>query len=146
MQPRKLDDQVSVAPQLNADDYQALADAGFKTVVNNRPDGEEPGQIDAAHARDLAEAAGLRYVHLPVTQQTMGPEAFRNFAQILEDYEGPILAHCRSGTRSAMLWSFASAMENTHEVDDILKATREADYDFAHFREALEKARKGELD
>jgi uncharacterized protein (TIGR01244 family) len=100
-----------VAPQLDAGAMQALADAGFKSVVNNRPDFEGgPEQPTSAQVEAAARAAGLEYRHLPVNGAYQSPEEIAQFRALLEALPRPILAFCRSGARSTKLYTAASAL------------------------------------
>lgn len=106
---RKLDDRVSVAPQITADDVDSLARSGFVTIVNNRPDGESADQPGGDSIADAARAAGLAYHAIPVTHAGIGANQVAAMAEVLKGAPGPVLAFCRSGTRSTHLWALASA-------------------------------------
>jgi sulfide:quinone oxidoreductase len=105
---------LSAAGKLDRADIEALADAGFKTIINNRPDGEDPGQFPAAEARKLAEARGIAYHHIPFTAATLTRAEVDAFAAALAAAEQPAVAHCRSGTRSTLVW----ALTRLREGDD----------------------------
>ncbi len=95
----------SVAPQLDPGAMAWAAHAGFKSVINNRPDFEGgPDQPTSAEIETAAHAAGLRYAHLPVSPMMQTPQEIAQFAQLLADLPKPILAFCRSGTRSGNLY------------------------------------------
>ncbi len=99
---------VSVAPQLGPEAMAPLAQAGYKSVVNNRPDFEGgPDQPTSAAIEAAAKAAGLVYVYLPVQPGYQSPEEIQKFAQLLSSLPRPILAFCRSGTRSGKLYRSA---------------------------------------
>ncbi len=101
---------VCVAPQLQPEAMAEAARAGFRSVVNNRPDHEHgPGQPTSAEMAAAALAAGLQYRHLPVDGGYQSPEEIAAFAQLLAELPRPILAFCRSGARSARLYEAASA-------------------------------------
>ena len=102
-----LDDTISVAGQLSPQDMAAAAAAGFTTVVNNRPDGEAPGQPTGAEIAAAAHAAGLAYHAIPVGQGGMSATQVDAMRAAIEGANGPLLAFCRSGTRSTMLWAIA---------------------------------------
>src|SRR5712672_797525 len=95
---------LSAAGKLDPADIEALAAAGVRTIVNNRPDNEDPGQLPAAEARRLAEAHGIAYHHIPFTAATLSRADVDAFAAAMRDASGPVVAHCRSGTRSTLLW------------------------------------------
>ena len=115
---------LSVAGKLDRDDIDALADAGVRTIVNNRPDDEDPGQLPAAEARRLAEAHGIAYHHIPVTAASLSRADVDAFAAVLGSAPQPVVAHCRSGTRSALLWALARMREAADPGSLIAEAAR----------------------
>jgi uncharacterized protein (TIGR01244 family) len=115
---------LSVAGKLDRDDIDALADAGVRTIVNNRPDDEDPGQLPAAEARRLAEAHGIAYHHIPVTAASLSRADVDAFAAVLGSAPQPVVAHCRSGTRSALLWALARMREGADPGSLIAEAAR----------------------
>ena len=107
---RALTPEVSVAPQLDPAAMALAAQAGFKSVVNNRPDFEGgPGQPTSAQMEAAARAAGLEYRFLPVNGAYQSPEEIAAFARLLEELPRPLLAFCRSGARSTRLFIAASS-------------------------------------
>jgi uncharacterized protein (TIGR01244 family) len=106
---QQLSADVCVAPQLEPDAMAWAAQAGFKSVINNRPDFEGgPDQPTSAVIEAAAIAAGLRYAHLPVSPAVQTPEQIAQFAALLAELPKPILAFCRSGTRSGKLFHAAT--------------------------------------
>jgi uncharacterized protein (TIGR01244 family) len=98
-----------VAPQLTPEAMADLAAMGFRSVINNRPDFEEgPHQPTSASVQAAAEAAGLQYRYLPVNGAYQSPEEIAAMAGLLRELPGPVLAFCRSGTRSTKLFLSAS--------------------------------------
>ncbi|MDX2275989.1 MAG: TIGR01244 family sulfur transferase [Hyphomonadaceae bacterium] len=129
----------AVAPQLALEDFAAAAAAGFKTVINNRPDGEAPGQPSSAEAEAAAKAAGLAYHHIPV-QGGPAPAAVEQMAAALEATRGtPVLAYCRSGMRSITTWGLAQAVAGARTPDEIVALAAEAGYDLSGARGALQR-------
>jgi uncharacterized protein (TIGR01244 family) len=105
---QQLSVELSVAPQLEPSAMAWAAQAGFKSVINNRPDHEEgPEQPTTAAMEAAAQAAGLSYAFLPVSPSYHSPEEVARFAQLLASLPKPILAFCRSGTRSGKLYRAA---------------------------------------
>ncbi len=101
---------VCVASQLEPAAMAEAAKAGFKSVINNRPDFEHgPDQPTSAQIEAAARAAGLEYRHLPVDGAFQSPEQIAAFAQLLQQLPRPILAFCRSGARSTRLYNSAQA-------------------------------------
>jgi len=105
----KIDDQVYAAGQLYEEDFAELARQGVKTIINNRPDGEEPGQPTAGHAAEVAAKYGIAYHYIPVGREGPTTQAVDQFAAALKDAQYPIVAHCRSGARSTNIYSLAKA-------------------------------------
>ena len=105
----QLDPRVFVSSQIRPEDLPGLKDAGFRWIVNNRPDDEEPGQPRAADIDAAARGAGLVYRHIPIATRIDDADALA-FARIVREAEGPVLAFCRSGTRSAHLWECSSRL------------------------------------
>jgi uncharacterized protein (TIGR01244 family) len=98
-----LTDAIAVSEQVLPSDMQAVADAGFRVLVNNRPDGEAPGQPTSAELEEAASRAGIRYVYYPVNGMNYPGPDIASLGAVL-DGDGPVLAFCRTGTRSANLW------------------------------------------
>ncbi len=106
---RTIDDHVAVAPQISPAEVAAIAQAGYREIVNNRPDDEEPGQPSGAEIAAAAQAAGIGYRAIPVTHSGFSGNQVEAMASALTAAAGPVLAYCRSGTRSAHLWALARA-------------------------------------
>lgn len=126
---RQVDQGFAVAPQLQPEDMARLAKAGFTTVMCNRPDGEEPGQPPLDTLRRAAEEAGLSFHHVPVSGGAFPEAAIAEFRRIRREASGPVMAYCRSGTRSITLDTLA----NPHglSVDDRLARAAAAGYDLS---------------
>ncbi|MGD9615875.1 MAG: TIGR01244 family sulfur transferase [Alphaproteobacteria bacterium] len=115
---------VSAAGKLDRGDIEALAASGVRTIVNNRPDGEDPGQLPADEARRLAEARGIVYHHIPVTAASLTTGDVDAVEAVLAAAERPIVLHCRSGTRSTLLWSLVRLREGAEPSSLIAEAAR----------------------
>lgn len=138
-QPRALTDNFAVSPQLTEADFAELAAAGYKTVINNRPDGEEPGQLSAAAAQRIAQSHGLTYVHIPVKMPELTSDTVEQFSVALAESPRPILAHCKSGTRSCVLWTMANAKQNTMPLEALMQQATQAGYDLTRMRPLIEQ-------
>lgn len=136
MQPKRLTDTLSVAVQIDADDIRALAAQGFRSLINNRPDGEEAAQPDSAALAAVAAQLGLAYRHVPVISGHVQDADVDDFAQALAALPPPTLAFCRTGTRSTMLWALDTA--RTQPVDEVLRTAAAAGYDLDALRPRLQ--------
>lgn len=125
------------APQLSKQDIARAATLGFRTIINNRPDGEAEDQLSAEEARQAAEKHGMAYLHLPVRGfQITDEDNVLAFVEALSNSREPVLAYCKSGTRSAMLW--AQALAGRIDVEDILWLSAKAGFDLDILAEELE--------
>jgi uncharacterized protein (TIGR01244 family) len=100
----KHSDSIGIAAQITPENVAEIAAAGYRVLVNNRPDGEEGGQPNSTAIAAAAIAAGLVYHHLPVTAMNFPGPHFDEMADLLDDASLPVLAFCRTGTRCANLW------------------------------------------
>ncbi len=132
----RLTETMSVAGQIAPEDLAAAATAGFTHIVNNRPDGEEPGQPGDDAMRAAAVAAGLGYTAIPVDLSGFNMDQVEAMAAALDAAPGPVLAYCRSGTRSANLWALAEAKRGG-DPDAIIAAAASGRYDVSGLRKAL---------
>jgi sulfide:quinone oxidoreductase len=124
-----------VAPQIAVADLAAARAMGIRTVINNRPDGEAPGQLADHEAKAAAMAAGLAYAFVPVVSGAMTMADVEAFGRAVEANDGPYLAYCRSGTRSSSLWALDAARRQ--EPATIIEAARRAGYDLSGLVPAL---------
>ncbi len=134
---RRIDESISVAPQIAPGDLGELGEDGFALVINNRPDHEEPGQPDGAAISEAARAAGMAYVAIPVTPGGFTHAQVTAMAEALAGAPGPVLAFCRSGTRSTNLWALAEASRGADPATLIAKAAA-GGFDLSGLRPALE--------
>jgi uncharacterized protein (TIGR01244 family) len=130
---RKLTENVLVSPQLALADVAAAAASGVAMIINNRPDGEDPDAPQSADIAAAAAAAGLNYVEIPVGHAGFSEPQVDAMIAALEQAEGPILAYCRSGTRSTLLWALAQAKQGENP-DAIARAAMQAGYDISPVR------------
>lgn len=127
----------SVTGQLAEADFQALAQAGYRTVINFRPDSEVPDQLASHDAERAAHAAGLVYVHIPAGKFNLFAETLvADTAHALAAASGPVLGYCGSGQRAAIVWAAATA--RVEPVDSVLATLKRAGYDLAFLRDDLE--------
>lgn len=129
MDIRKISEQLSVAPQIQAEELAAVKALGFVSVINNRPDQEETNQPSAKDVQAQAEAVGLSYKHQPVISGNITDEDIVEFKALLSAQETPVLAFCRTGTRCTMLWALASARPDN--VDELIETAAAAGYNIS---------------
>lgn len=125
---KQLDDRTLVAGQLSPEQLEEARRQGVTMIVNNRPDGEEPGQPLAAEIQRAAEQAGLEYRHIPISRG-IGPadvEAMRD--AIHASGNGKLLAFCRTGTRSTYAWAVAKRQDGVDPVE-LQRCAGQAGYD-----------------
>jgi uncharacterized protein (TIGR01244 family) len=132
-----IDDRVAIAGQLRPQDMKEVASAGFVAVVNNRPDGEAMfGQPRTADLKKAAEAAGLVFLDLPFSGPRATAEQVRAFADLLAERPGRVVAYCKSGMRSSLLWG-AAAVAGGRPIDEVLAAARRAGQELEPAREII---------
>ena len=106
----KINDQLSVAGQISLGDLAEFAKAGYATIINNRPDNEEPGQLDHATAEGEAKKHGLDYLYQPIVSSAISYRDVTEFQNHLLRENTPILAHCRSGTRCYLIYALTRVL------------------------------------
>ena len=137
---RRLDDKVLIAGQIRPEDVADLAASGITTIVDNRPDGEEPGQPTASAIAAAALEAGLEFRFVPVAGM-LSPVQIEQTADAIEQAEGQVLLYCRSGTRSAWLWALVRASRGA-DGEGLIASAASAGYDLSGLRPHL--ARTGD--
>jgi uncharacterized protein (TIGR01244 family) len=125
---------LAVTGQVLPEEMQDLADRGYRMVIGNRPDDEEPEQPSSTEVAAAARAAGLDYAYLPVTMATIEVPGATDFVERLARAPGPVLAHCRSGTRTTVLWALGSVATGRETPDSAIAKARAAGYDLAPYR------------
>jgi uncharacterized protein (TIGR01244 family) len=135
---RKLTDRILVSPQITLDQVaQAKAD-GVTIIINNRPDDEEPRQVNGAEIEAAAKAAGITYVAVPVGHGGFAPWQLDGMAGALDQAgAGKILAYCRSGTRSTLLWALTRARAGDN-ADVLAAQAAAAGYDITPVRQIMD--------
>ena len=118
---KKINDQITVGGQPTADDIAQLKNDGFRTIVNLRTEGEEDQPMSPDEERQAVEEAGMRYIHLPVSSATMGPETVDKFRAQLPNFEGPTLVHCHAGMRAGAFTMMATATKEGWSGDETLE-------------------------
>ena len=137
--PAFLETAVAVCDQLQPADLADIAGRGFRTIVNNRPDGEAwMGQPRAASLDKAAARAGIASHHIGFTLPTLTAEHARRLKNVLDSADGPVLAFCASGFRSALLWAIVRAAAGV-PIDDLLDAAAKAGQPLDKHRETIRR-------
>lgn len=131
----KIEDNFFVSTQLLHDHIKTLSEQGFKAIINNRPDGERGFYPSNAEMAKLAAEHGMDYHFIPVNPMAMTMEPVVNFANAMAETEGPVVAYCASGRRSAMIWALANAGKKPTE--EILSACAAQGHDLSQMRPML---------
>lgn len=126
---KQLTPDLAVAKQIAGVDVDAIAARGFKSIICNRPDGEGADQPVFAEIAEAAGAAGLAARYVPVTSGMVTDADAASFAAALAELPKPVLAYCRTGTRSATLWGLAEA--GKRPIGEIVSAAKAAGYDLS---------------
>lgn len=116
---KQVTEKLFIAAQLTADDIRSAKAKGIAAIVNNRPDGEEAGQPTAAENRHVAEAEGLSYTYIPIAAGQITEDKVRAFQRAVAEADGPVLAHCKTGTRSATLHAIGEMLDGRMAKDQI---------------------------
>lgn len=134
----QIDKQLSVSEQITVSDLQALKDQGFDTIICNRPDFEDVNQVQAADIENHAGELGLKFLHIPITKSGPTMQAVEMTKQAFSEAGGPIVAYCRSGQRSVMMWSLATALNGGVTAEEILTKVSAAGFNIDGLRPTLE--------
>ncbi len=138
---RKLSDSVLASPQISADDVAAAQELGVTLIINNRPDGEDPNAPQGAEIEAAAQDAGMDYLAIPIGHSGFSEVQVDQMIEALDKANGPILAYCRSGTRSTLLWGLAKAKSGM-DPDEIARTAMAAGYDVTPIRPMLDMLAK----
>lgn len=128
----------AVTGALQPDAFAQAAALGFKSILSNLPDGESNSYPSAAEEKELAARAGLGFRHVPVSKsEAFDERVVGGVSQALSELEGPVLAHCASGLRSAIAWAAAAA--RTQPADCVMAVLNDAGFDLEPLRDELEE-------
>ncbi|HZZ35313.1 MAG TPA: TIGR01244 family sulfur transferase [Caulobacteraceae bacterium] len=127
---RHVTDDFAVSPQITPADAAAAAAEGYALIINNRPDGEAPGQPSSAELEAAVRAAGMDYAHIPFVGRP-GPDQVRAVHDAAAQAKGPVLAFCRSGTRSITVWTLGQAVLDRRDRGELARLASDAGYDLA---------------
>jgi uncharacterized protein (TIGR01244 family) len=133
----ELSGRMLASPQITTADVELARAEGVRLIVNNRPDGEEPDQPSGSEIEAAARAAGIDYRAIPVRPGGFDEGQVHAMAEALASADGKVLAYCRSGTRSTLLWALAQAAEG-RDPQAIAEAASDAGYDVSPIRPAID--------
>ena len=134
---RQLSDTVLASPQIELADVKLAKDTGVTLIVNNRPDGEEPSAPQGDAIEAAARSAGLDYIAIPIGHSGFSEPQIDQMIAAINAAQGAVLAYCRSGTRSTLLWALAQA-KSGENPESIAQAARTAGYDVSPIRAMLD--------
>lgn len=139
---RKINENISVSPQISLEDIAAAKADGVTLIINNRPDGEDPSAPQSADIEAAAKKAGMDYVAIPITHSGFSAPQVDAMISALDGAKGKTLAYCRSGTRSTLLWSLAQAKQGL-APDEIARLAGNAGYDITPVRAMVDALAAG---
>lgn len=134
---RKLTHDIYAAPQIGLAEIAEAGALGVTLVINNRPEDESDDQTPGAEIEAAARAAGMDYAAIPVTHSGFSEPQVKAMAEALESAEGAVLAYCRSGTRSTLLWALAEASQGG-DPDSLTNMAAKAGYDVSPIRPLMD--------
>ncbi|MGO7052883.1 bifunctional sulfur transferase/dioxygenase Blh [Rhizobium ruizarguesonis] len=124
-----ISEKLSVSPQPSIEDIQSLRDKGFKALINNRPDDEDPSQPGTQAESQEAKHCGLSYAFVPVTAGTITEADIRAFQRAVDKSDGPVFAHCKTGTRSLSLYLIGEVLDGRMPADEVVEFGRSRGFD-----------------
>ena len=130
MNIKQVNSALSVSEQIAVADVTEIVAAGFKSIICNRPDGEGADQPAFAEIEAAAKAAGVESVYQPIVSGKVGDDDAAAFSVLMDRLPKPVLAYCRTGTRSVTIWSLSEGARG-RPLSDILTATKSAGYDMS---------------
>jgi uncharacterized protein (TIGR01244 family) len=139
---RELCPGVFASPQIGFAEVAEAKSLGVTLIINNRPEGESDDQVAGAEIAAAAQAAGIEYVAIPVTHAGFSANQVAAMITALRDAKGPVLAYCRSGTRSTLLWALAEAQAGG-DPDALTNLAAKAGYDISPVRPMMDMLRPG---
>ncbi len=140
--PTPITEALSVTAQPSKPDIRRFAELGYRTIINNRPDDEEPGQLSAAEAKAEAERVHMAYVHLPVKLDAFTASDVDAFQRALRASPQPVVAHCKTGRRSYLLWGAGEAMSGKRDPANVAAQAAAAGFDLSSLPDMVARLRQ----
>ena len=136
---KHLHDNIYVGGQITEDDFKKFKTAGITVIINNRPDAEEANQLNSEDAAHHAKKLGIDYHYLPMANgQPLPANLVEDFKAVIENTDGGVLAHCRSGMRSSFIWALGQIKDGNIGVDEAIEKAQSAGIPLANARAVLE--------
>jgi uncharacterized protein (TIGR01244 family) len=140
---RKITDTLFASPQIGLENVTEAKALGVALIINNRPEDESDDQTPGPEIAAAAQAAGMAYVAIPVTHAGFSEQQVQAMAKALQEANGPVLAYCRSGTRSTLLWALAEASQGGNPAAIAAQAAQ-AGYDISPVRPLVDMLAAGQ--
>jgi len=140
MDIKQIEEGFAVSPQVDVSEVAQIETAGFKAVINNRPEGEEQGQPIGTDIGNKVLDHNMTYTFQPVVGSNITDDDVANFKRLFKTSEKPLLAFCRTGTRCTNLWALATVTPTT--IDDVIEKAANAGYNISGLRPRLEQQAK----
>ena len=134
---RSVTNDLMVSPQIGLDAVAEAKALGVTLIINNRPEGESEDQVPGADIEAAAQAAGLKYVAIPITHSGFSQPQVEAMVAALKQADGKVLAYCRSGTRSTLLWALAESAQGG-DPDSLTNMAAKAGYDVGPVRPLMD--------
>ena len=134
---RSVTNDLMVSPQIGLDAVAEAKTLGVTLIINNRPEGESEDQVPGADIEAAARAEGLEYVAIPITHSGFSQPQVEAMVAALQGAEGKVLAYCRSGTRSTLLWALAESAQGG-DPDSLTNMAAKAGYDVSPVRPLMD--------
>lgn len=134
---RSVTNDLMVSPQIGLDAVAEAKALGVTLIINNRPEGESEDQVPGADIEAAAQAAGLKYVAIPITHSGFSQPQVEAMVAALKGADGKVLAYCRSGTRSTLLWALAESAQGG-DPDSLTNMAAKAGYDVGPVRPLMD--------
>lgn len=135
---KELSGNFSTSAQIGYEDINVAKNMGITTIICNRPDYEDQGQLTAEEVKGFADKLGLSFVHIPISGRGPTKEAVSLTKDAIDASDGPILAYCRSGTRSTILWAVAQAMVGGMTSQELIDTAAYAGHNLDGLRPTLD--------
>ena len=138
MKKVQINQQLSISGQITLEEITELAQHGIKTLICNRPDGEEPNQLAASQIKAAAEKMGIKFVNIPVPGRVIPESSLNEFIEALKNTDDKVHAYCRTGMRSSIFWGLSKAKQKS--VNEVLSEAKSLGFDLSPVTEQLEIA------